>query len=38
MAKIIVIEYVTLDGIVEDPDGRGGSAADLHAASTNQKG
>ncbi|GAA3695522.1 dihydrofolate reductase family protein [Microlunatus aurantiacus] len=26
MAKIIVIEYVTLDGIVEDPDGRGGTA------------
>jgi len=25
MSKVIVIEYVTLDGVVEDPDGRGGT-------------
>jgi hypothetical protein len=26
MPKIIVIQFMTLDGVVEDPDGRGGSA------------
>ena len=25
MGKIIVIQYVTLDGVVEDPDGRSGT-------------
>ena len=27
MGKVIVIQFVTLDGVVEDPDGSGGSAA-----------
>jgi dihydrofolate reductase len=26
MGKVIVIQFVTLDGVVEDPDGRGGTA------------
>lgn len=26
MGKVIVIEFVTLDGVVQDPDGRGGTA------------
>ncbi|MBM7503599.1 dihydrofolate reductase family protein [Agromyces aurantiacus] len=26
MAKVIVIQFITLDGVVEDPDGRGGTA------------
>lgn len=26
MGKLIVIQFVTLDGVVEDPDGRGGTA------------
>ncbi len=26
MGKVIVIQFVTLDGVIEDPDGRGGSA------------
>lgn len=26
MGKVIVIQSVTLDGVVEDPDGRGGTA------------
>jgi dihydrofolate reductase len=26
MSRVIVIEFVTLDGVVQDPDGRGGSA------------
>src|SRR3954453_9786880 len=25
MGKLIVIQFVTLDGVVEDPDGRGGT-------------
>ena len=25
MGKVIVIEFITLDGVVEDPDGRGGA-------------
>jgi dihydrofolate reductase len=28
MSRVIVIEFVTLDGVVQDPDGRGGSARD----------
>src|SRR3954451_21395759 len=27
MGKVIVIEFITLDGVVEDPDGRGGTAS-----------
>jgi dihydrofolate reductase len=26
MGKVIVVQFVTLDGVVEDPDGRGGTA------------
>jgi dihydrofolate reductase len=26
MGKVIVIQFITLDGVVEDPDGRGGTA------------
>ena len=26
MSRVIVIEFVSLDGVIEDPDGRGGSA------------
>lgn len=26
MGKVIVIQFITLDGVIEDPDGRGGSA------------
>lgn len=26
MGKVIVIQFITLDGVIEDPDGRGGAA------------
>ena len=26
MSRVIVIEFLSLDGVMEDPDGRGGSA------------